>query len=271
MCRCRACGLYFVHPHRPWIPSVTDGVATDTFAFWGNDGAHAAYGRWRTEENDRIAAMIIGGGPYRRLLEIGFGEGPLTRRMLPHVEEYWGIEPVPNHFHNTIDELGLDPKRCLCIQAENLLKNPDLAERRDTFDAIVMISVLEHLSQPREVLAACYALLRPGGKLIISTPDSTFFPLLTPLRRIGRIEPWSRFHISFFSDRCLEQAFKRTGFIVSSRQSHTLLTPASIDYYRKLKESRLLGALMTVFRFFDIDRFLRVSTLLYCLTKGDTD
>lgn len=267
MRHCRACGFYFVYPHEPWIPSVTDGVDAATFEFWGNPAAHAAYAYWRAEENDRVAAFVVSEGPYRNLLEIGYGEGPLTRRLLKHVREYWGIEPVPNHYSRTIETLNLSKDHCLCIQAETMLDDPRLANIKGTLDAIVMISVFEHLSHPREVLAACNSLLRPGGRLFISTPDSTYFPFLTVLRRFGQIEPWSRFHISFFSRGCLDAAFSRAGFSVASLQSYTLLTKASIDYYKKLKNSFLLGLVMTVFRALRFDRLFRVSTLFYCLVK----
>lgn len=41
----------------------------------------------------------------------------------------------------------------------------------DKFDAITMFQVLEHVSDPWKLLETCYAILRPGGTLIVSTPD----------------------------------------------------------------------------------------------------
>lgn len=267
MRKCRACGFYFVDPHQPWIPSVTDDEEPETFKFWGNDQAHTAYSRWRKEENDRIAQLILTHGPYDRLLEIGFGEGPLTKCLIGNVGEYWGIEPVTGHYRETIRELGLNKDRCLCIQAENMLTEPRLLDHQGTFNAIVMVSVFEHLSHPSDVLAACHRLLAPGGQLFLSTPDSTFFPYLTVLRRWSGIEPWSRFHISFFTRRSLTSAFHRAGFEVGDCQSHTLLTSSSIDYYHKLKNSALLGNSMRVFSGLGLGRLLRVSTLFYRLVK----
>jgi SAM-dependent methyltransferase len=39
-----------------------------------------------------------------------------------------------------------------------------------SFDAVLLISVLEHLSKPLEVLEAVRGLLRPGGRLLINVP-----------------------------------------------------------------------------------------------------
>lgn len=38
------------------------------------------------------------------------------------------------------------------------------------FDVILMISVLEHLWEPQDVLTACQRLLRPGGTLVVNVP-----------------------------------------------------------------------------------------------------
>jgi SAM-dependent methyltransferase len=266
--RCDGCGLYFINPHKPWIPSVTDGADAETFSFWGSEEAHRAYAKWRTEENDRVADMILADGRQGRLLEIGFGEGPLTERLLPHTGEYWGIEPVPSHYRDTVERLRLDQSRCLCIAAEDMPDHPALSAARGSFDTIVMVSVFEHLSGTRDILKSCAALLKPGGRLIISVPDSTFFPYLLFIRRMAGMEPWSRFHTSFFSDDSLRRAFTECGFSVDEASRHSLLTSASIDYYGKLKNSKLLRSAMTVFRAAGLDRALRVSTTFYKVVRN---
>jgi SAM-dependent methyltransferase len=40
----------------------------------------------------------------------------------------------------------------------------------DSFDAILFISVLEHLSDPLSVLRGCHEWLRPGGVLLVNVP-----------------------------------------------------------------------------------------------------
>lgn len=49
------------------------------------------------------------------------------------------------------------------------------ARARDRFDAVVLVEVVEHLEDPIIVLRNALRLLAPGGSIIISTPNRTFF------------------------------------------------------------------------------------------------
>ena len=40
-----------------------------------------------------------------------------------------------------------------------------------SFDVILLISVLEHLWEPQAILTACRSLLRPGGSLVVNVPN----------------------------------------------------------------------------------------------------
>lgn len=39
------------------------------------------------------------------------------------------------------------------------------------FDVVLMVSVLEHLWEPQQILTACYQLLKPGGSLVVNVPN----------------------------------------------------------------------------------------------------
>jgi SAM-dependent methyltransferase len=41
----------------------------------------------------------------------------------------------------------------------------------ERFDAITAVEIIEHLENPRHFLRQCFALLRPGGRLILTTPN----------------------------------------------------------------------------------------------------
>jgi 2-polyprenyl-6-hydroxyphenyl methylase/3-demethylubiquinone-9 3-methyltransferase len=47
------------------------------------------------------------------------------------------------------------------------------ADLPGTFDVITCMEMLEHVPDPRSVLRACASLLRPGGKLFLSTLNRT--------------------------------------------------------------------------------------------------
>jgi hypothetical protein len=71
------------------------------------------------------------------LLEIGFGDGPLTERIRGPVDDYWGIEPMPAAFEKAIERLKLDRTRFYCIRAEELDEHPTFATSVEAFDVIV--------------------------------------------------------------------------------------------------------------------------------------
>ncbi len=51
----------------------------------------------------------------------------------------------------------------------------------ERYDAIVTWDVIEHMEDPRNFLRTLVALLRPGGLLVIGTPDADHIPLTTSM------------------------------------------------------------------------------------------
>ena len=50
--------------------------------------------------------------------------------------------------------------------------NSNFSERVGrTFDAIVAVEIIEHLENPRHFFRQCFSLLKPGGALLLSTPN----------------------------------------------------------------------------------------------------
>ena len=61
------------------------------------------------------------------------------------------------------------------VEVEYLLQSVEsLAEQRPgSFDAITCMEMLEHVPDPSAIIAACATLLKPGGKLFLSTLNRT--------------------------------------------------------------------------------------------------
>jgi SAM-dependent methyltransferase len=55
------------------------------------------------------------------------------------------------------------------------------------FDHVVMLAVLEHLTQPEVVLKEVNRILRPGGSLVMTWPQSLVDPILGVLHRAGMV------------------------------------------------------------------------------------
>ena len=79
--------------------------------------------------------------------------------------------------------------------------------RTSTVDVVANLQVIEHLWNQAEFLAECRRVLRPGGRLLITTPNRlTFSP--------GRDTPLNPFHTRELSPSELDDLIRSAGFTV---------------------------------------------------------
>ena len=120
--------------------------------FLGDPG-HYEYPRARW-----ILDRVRGG----HLLEIGAGNGGMTRVMAPAVDRLTAMD---------VSKPSLDAIRQLALP--NVTVAEGLVERYEPhtqFEWIVMSEVLEHLRDPRQVIRRIVRWLSPGGTLLVTTP-----------------------------------------------------------------------------------------------------
>jgi SAM-dependent methyltransferase len=130
-------------------------------------------------------------GPGARVLDIGAGcnlSGSL-RPLLRQTPYLVGVDP---------DESILDNP---CLDERHMMSMEDFAtDHAGQFDAAFAIYVLEHVCHPREFVAACARVLKPGGSLFALTLNMhQYFGLLT----------WASTRIGL-SDRILERLKTRS-------------------------------------------------------------
>jgi ubiquinone/menaquinone biosynthesis C-methylase UbiE len=53
----------------------------------------------------------------------------------------------------------------------------DLPFKPNTFDTVLMIEVIEHISGDLKALKEIFTVLKPGGTLVLSTPNGSTFPI----------------------------------------------------------------------------------------------
>lgn len=146
--------------------------------------------------------------PYTRgdVLDIGCGYGTAIPFVAPH-RRYVGVElhedlvtwlrqTFPQHEFHRRD-----------IEKEPLA----LGEAR--FDTALMVAVIEHLARPEWVLTQVYEYLRPGGRLIVTTPT----PLGEAIHRWGTrvglfCEDAVQDHKRFYDHQAMEALLRRCGF-----------------------------------------------------------
>jgi SAM-dependent methyltransferase len=101
----------------------------------------------------------------------------------------------------SLDEAGRSFQRPnLAYRPHDVLRLPDLGRR---FDLITAFEIIEHLAEPEtdRFLSGLAACLRPGGRLLLSTPNHTV------VRRSGSVVP--EYHINNFTPGRLRRTLRR--------------------------------------------------------------
>lgn len=116
----------------------------------------------RRRADMEFAAMHLPARPGGRLLEVGCGGGQ-TLRVLADLG--WEAEGV-----------DFDPAAVERARAHGLaVRQGSLREQQypsESFDAVVMSHLIEHVPDPRALLDECRRVLRPDGRLVILTPNA---------------------------------------------------------------------------------------------------
>ena len=163
---------------------------------------------------DRLIRPYVGAGS--RLLEIGCGAGNLRLQASVH-----GSYPVAldlsmqalTFVRSRLEEAtsgAESPIAYACTQAvgESLPFTPG------SFDCVLMSEVIEHLEAPEISICEAVRVLRPGGRLLITTPNyRSFWPLMEWL--VDRLNMAPKMageqHISRFHPDALETLLARSG------------------------------------------------------------
>jgi glycosyltransferase involved in cell wall biosynthesis len=128
------------------------------------DGEQMSYPRaFITDFTKRVAPIFTG-----RVLDMGAGNWTLLRDLFSHCEYY------------TVDMLAVENTD---IVADLL----DIPVPDQSLDGIICHQVLEHVTDPARVVRELYRVLRPGGRLLLSTP------FLYPIHEDGPVKDYFRY------------------------------------------------------------------------------
>lgn len=213
---CEQCGLRYLDRQ----PTAADVDALYGAGYFQHASAgDPGYDRYLEEVEhirrtfDHRLKFLPAPGPGKRLLDVGAAIGLFVERA-----RLVGWEAV-----------GLDPSSWACQYAVEVLKQPVQCGTVEhagflpaSFDVVTMWEVIEHLPHPRSTLATVAPLLRPGGLVILSTPDAGSLVA----RLLGRRWPgWGKVpeHLTFFDKQSLGRVLRDSGFRVEDQRYVSLV------------------------------------------------
>ena len=222
--RCSHCGLGKTETLSDYDP---DAIYGEEFFQGGQTNGYANYigseRVLRVEFRRTLAAlrpMLPAGG---RLLELGCAYG-------------FFLSEAEAHFHSVGLEVSA-PAVEFCRQRgsdvfHGTLESyfPQWRQSEEPFDAVVMLDVIEHLADPAATLNLVREVLRPRGKVVITTGDwnsllarcmGKHWRLMTPPQ-----------HLFFFTRHSLSLMLKRIGFRVCSVRYPWKFVPLGLMAYQ---------------------------------------
>ncbi|MDQ5850231.1 MAG: bifunctional 2-polyprenyl-6-hydroxyphenol methylase/3-demethylubiquinol 3-O-methyltransferase UbiG [Pseudomonadota bacterium] len=102
----------------------------------------------------------------RRVLDVGCGGGILAEAMAARGAQVTGIDLAGKALR--VAELHLAETK-LSVRYELSSVEDHAARHAGEYDAVTCMELLEHVPEPRTMVAACAGLARPGGQVFFST------------------------------------------------------------------------------------------------------
>jgi 2-polyprenyl-3-methyl-5-hydroxy-6-metoxy-1,4-benzoquinol methylase len=143
-----------------------------------------------------------------RVLDVGAGAGAFSQRL--------------TDLNYNVTALDSDPDKWIPTEIPFFQLDIDAgiaASVRDTFDAVSCLEVIEHVENPWNLLREIYNVVKPGGYVLLSTPNITSFLSRGIFFLTGRFHQFddgdlSYGHISPISAFELEYAARKSGWNV---------------------------------------------------------
>lgn len=213
--RCEDCGLVFSNPQVDEQRVVERYRKTPSADLWAEVLLSP-----RQQELDRakFAAILDELEAYRgkgRLLDVGCSIGLFLDLARGRGWRTTGVELGARALGHARDELGLDVRDARVEEA-------GFAD--GSFDVVTILSVIEHVTDPRALVREAARLLVPAGALYVITPNVESLACRVLHERAATFD--GRNHLVYFSPRTLADLLRREGFdIVETATTVTSLPP----------------------------------------------
>jgi SAM-dependent methyltransferase len=214
MVRCNTCGLVRSDPVADEV-LLADLYKVSTFEYGDEVAAiQATYARalgWLEARSRHREA----------LLEIGCGNGFFLEHALRNGwQEVRGVEP-------SADAVTKAPPALHGLIAQDVMRRGLFTP--ETFDAVCLFQVLDHISNPVELLDECIRVLRPGGHILALNHNASAWSA----RVLGERSPIVDIeHTYLYSPATMRALFAKAGF--AAARVHTVRNTYSLAYVAQL-------------------------------------
>lgn len=163
--------------------------------------------------HNRVLDLLAAEPALRRVLDVPCGEGALAARLATA-----GLEPHGADLQEILRVAGVPFTRADM--------NAPLPFADGEFDAVCCVEGIEHIERPFDFARECRRVLRPGGSLILTTPNisalrSRWRWLLTGFHNKGKTpldetapDPWH--HVGLLSFPAVRYLLHTTGFRITA-------------------------------------------------------
>ena len=182
------------------------------FELYANDAVQSEY---ESRYESILAPLVDRFGPLSSVLDVGCGIGNFVRWAGERGMQATGVD---------VDDDAITAARERGLSAYHI---DQIAEHvaEGSIDVITLWDVIEHVSDPRAFLTDVVRFLRPGGVVVLETPDVTFplRPFVIAVRKVAEPIRWSDMlyyadHQTYFSGRGLSTLLGRCGLDVVEQE-----------------------------------------------------
>lgn len=275
--RCYLCGS----PARLRYPATTRpeeesyAITENRTGKHGNLYACPACGLWMLSKTEREVFAALPSKPDPTYLEEEAGRRKAFRKVLKRIERQTSkgkildIGSSAGFFlaeakSRSWETIGIEFSSWSKTYAEKTfgltVHNQPLEKldwKPESFDAVTLFDVIEHLTDPRQVLSEAKKILKANGVLTLTTPNIESLAAKVTKEKWYAILPG---HLFYFSPKTLEKILAETGFTVVEKRTHTRYFSAAYFFFRlggylafmeKLGRNQSLKKLMLPLNFFD--------------------
>ena len=207
---CDGCGLVRVDP-MPSAEQVRHFYTPSAGYQFARLAGPTRYTRWEQRRSELLAA-VTGPPPHAgaRLLDVGCSTGDFLERARARGWQVHGLE-LAKHL-----AVFARVKRGLSVEHGSV---DDVLQRfgAESFTAITLWDVIEHLPRPLEAMRTLAGALEPGGTLYVSTPNLAGWVPRFHWRTVRRFtgmwpHPEPPLHLHQFAPATLARLFAEAGF-----------------------------------------------------------